>query len=133
MIQAARGQRDLIKVNGTDYATPDGTCVRDYIHVSDLASGHIVAVQYLQKTAQAGVQAINLGTGQGQSVRQVIDSVQQISGKSFTAEEGPRREGDPAMLVALARRARDILGWQSRHSDLDTIIRDAWTYAEANL
>ena len=133
MIQAARGQRDLIKVNGTDYATPDGTCVRDYIHVTDLASGHIAAVQHLQKTAQAGVQAINLGTGQGQSVRQVIDSVQQISGKSFPVEEGPRRRGDPAMLVAEVRRARKFLGWQARHSDLGKIIRDAWAYAEANL
>jgi UDP-glucose-4-epimerase GalE len=133
VIQAARGQRDLIKVNGTDYATPDGTCVRDYIHVSDLASGHVAAVTWLQKHDHAGKQEINLGTGTGASVREVIDAVQRISGKSFVVEEGPRREGDPATLVADAQRAHDILGWTAQHSDLDTIIRDAWAYAEAHL
>ncbi len=133
VIQAARGQRDLIKVNGTDYATPDGTCVRDYIHVSDLASGHVAAVTWLQKHDCAGKQAINLGTGTGASVREVIDAVRRISGKSFVVEEAPRREGDPATLVADAQRAHDILGWSAQHSDLDTIIRDAWRYAEAHL
>lgn len=133
VIQAARGQRDLIKVNGTDYATPDGTCVRDYIHVSDLASGHVAAVTWLQNHDHAGKQEINLGTGTGASVREVIDAVQRISGKSFVVEEGPRREGDPATLVADAQRAHNVLSWTAQHSDLDTIIRDAWAYAETHL
>jgi UDP-glucose 4-epimerase len=133
VIQAARGQRDVIKVNGTDYETPDGTCLRDYIHVSDLASGHVAAVAHLHKAQQPGFQAINLGTGQGASVRQVIDTVKSVSGKAFAVEEGPRRAGDPAVLVADASRAKSVLGWEARHSDLETIIRDAWAYAEAHL
>jgi UDP-glucose 4-epimerase len=133
VIQAARGQRDMIRVYGTDYDTPDGTCVRDYIHVSDLASGHVAAVRELQRADTAGCKPINLGTGAGQSVRQVIDAVARISGKAFTVEEAPRRPGDPTVLVADARRARDVLDWRAVHSDLDTIIRDAWAYAEAHL
>jgi len=133
VIQAARGQRDMIRIYGTDYDTPDGTCVRDYIHVTDLASGHIAALRYLQKQDAAGVQAINLGTGQGQSVRQVIDAVAQVSEKEFTVTQAPRRAGDPAVLVADVSRAKDVLGWQAQHSDLQTIIRDAWAYAEKNL
>ena len=133
IIQAARGKRDMIRIYGTDYATPDGTCVRDYIHVSDLASGHVAALAYLQRVDCAGALAINLGTGQGQSVRQVIDAVARISGNTFIVEKSPRRAGDPAVLVADVSRARGILGWQAIHSNLDTIIRDAWNYAVAHL
>lgn len=133
VIQAARGRRDMIRVYGTDYDTPDGTCVRDYIHVSDLASGHVAAVRELQHSDTPGCKAINLGTGTGQSVRQVIDAVARISGKAFTVEEAPRRPGDPTILVADARRAHEVLDWRAAHSDLDTIIRDAWAYAEAHL
>jgi len=130
VIQAARGQRDMIRIYGTDYNTADGTCIRDYIHVSDLASGHVSALEYLQRTDSAGVQAINLGTGEGQSVRQVIDAVAHVSGKKFPVEESPRRAGDPAVLVADVTRAKKVLGWEASHSDLRTIIRDAWAYAE---
>lgn len=133
VIQAARGQRDMIHIYGTDYDTTDSTCVRDYIHVSDLALGHVAALEYLQRADNAGVQAINLGTGQGQSVRQVIDAVAHVSGKSFPVEESPRRAGDPAVLVADASRAKEVLGWTATHSDLETIIRDAWAYAEKHL
>lgn len=129
VIQAAQGTRDQIKIYGTDYDTPDGTCIRDYIHVTDLAEGHVAAVSHLQQTARPGFQAINLGTGQGQSVRQVIDAVRHASGVDFTVTQAPRRAGDPAVLVADPARAEHVLGWQARHSDLETIIRDAWAYA----
>ncbi|WP_298864739.1 UDP-glucose 4-epimerase GalE [uncultured Sulfitobacter sp.] len=133
VIQAARGQRDQIKIYGTDYDTPDGTCVRDYIHVSDLAAGHVAAVAHLQRKQTAGFEALNLGTGAGQSVRQIIDAVRRVSGHDFKVEEDVRRAGDPAFLVADNGRAQQVLGWQARHSDLDTIIRDAWAYATKNL
>jgi len=129
IIQAAQGKRAQINVYGTDYDTSDGTCIRDYIHVSDLALGHVAAVTHLQRTCSAGCTAINLGTGQGQSVRQVIDAVRRVSGVDFKVHEDLRRAGDPAVLVADAQRAKDVLGWQARHSDLETIIRDAWAYA----
>ncbi|MGJ8598194.1 UDP-glucose 4-epimerase GalE [Sulfitobacter sp.] len=133
VIQAARGQRDQIKIYGTDYDTPDGTCVRDYIHVSDLAAGHVAALTHLQRRQTAGFDAINLGTGKGQSVRQIIDVVRRVSGVDFKIEEDVRRAGDPAVLVADNQRALDVLGWQARHSDLDIIVRDAWAYATAHL
>lgn len=129
VIQAARGMRDRIKIYGTDYDTPDGTCVRDYIHVSDLAAGHVAAVAHLQHTQAPGFDAINLGTGTGQSVREIIDAVTRVSGVDFRIQEDIRRAGDPAFLVAQNQRAQDVLGWQALHSDLDTIIRDAWAYA----
>ncbi len=128
-LQAALGQRDQIKIYGTDYATPDGTCIRDYIHVSDLALGHVAALGHLLAGGTPGVQAINLGTGSGQSVRQVVEAVKRISGRDFTVTEDARRPGDPATLVADVRRARDVLGWSARHSDLDTIVHDAWAFA----
>lgn len=133
VIQAARGQRDQIKVYGTDYDTPDGTCIRDYIHVTDLALGHVAALRHLLAHGEAGVTPVNLGTGAGQSVREVIDAVRRISGRDFAVEETPRRAGDPAVLVADVARAKALLGWTATHSDLDTIVRDAWAYAEANL
>lgn len=131
VIQAARGVRPQINIYGTDYNTPDGTCIRDYIHVSDLAAGHVAAVAHLLRQDTPGVQAINLGTGAGQSVRQVIEAVKRISAKDFTVVESPVREGDPATLVADVGRAKKVLGWQALQSDLDTIIRDAWNYAAA--
>lgn len=130
VIQAAQGTRPHIKINGTDYDTPDGTCIRDYIHVSDLASGHVAAVGYLLAQDTPGIQAINLGTGAGQSVRQVVEAVKAISGFDFTVVEDVRRAGDPATLVADVRRARDVLGWRAVHSDLATIVRDAWGFAQ---
>ena len=133
IIQAAQGNRPQIKIYGTDYDTPDGTCIRDYIHVSDLATGHVAAVASLLSCDTPGVQAINLGTGVGQSVRQVVDAVKRISGRDFQVVENARRSGDPAVLVADVRRADDVLGWQAQHSSLDTIVRDAWAFAERSL
>ena len=130
VIQAAQGTRDQIKIYGTDYDTPDGTCIRDYIHVSDLASGHVAAVGHLLGHDTPGVQPINLGTGSGQSVRQVVEAVKRLSNRDFTVTEDARRAGDPAILVADASRARDVLGWRAQHSDLDTIVRDAWAFAQ---
>lgn len=130
IIQAALGIRPQIKIYGTDYNTPDGTCIRDYIHVSDLASGHVAALRYLLNSDTPEVQAINLGTGAGQSVRQVVDAVKRISGCNFSVVEDARRPGDPTTLVADVGRANDILGWQATHSDLDTIVRDAWAFAQ---
>lgn len=130
VLQAALGTRADIKIYGTDYDTPDGTCIRDYIHVSDLASGHVAAVDYLLGTEAAGMMPVNLGTGIGQSVRQVVEAVKRISNREFTIIEQARRAGDPTTLVADATRARDLLGWQVRHSDLDTIVRDAWAFEQ---
>ena len=131
IIQAAQGTRPQIKIYGTDYDTPDGTCIRDYIHVSDLASGHVAAVGHLLMHNTVGVQAINLGTGAGQSVRQVVEAVKRISARDFTVVEDERRPGDPAVLVAGVARANDVLRWHAKHSDLDTIVRDAWRFASA--
>lgn len=133
VIEAARGKRDSIRIYGTDYDTPDGTCIRDYIHVTDLADGHVAAVNHLLAGTEAGFDAINLGTGQGQSVRQVIDAVRAASNREFTVIEDTRRPGDPATLVADARKAVRVLGWTATHSDIDQIVQDAWRYAEANL
>lgn len=128
VIQAALGQRPDIKVFGTDYATPDGTCIRDYIHVRDLASGHIAAVQKLLSEDQAGFTPINLGTGSGLSVREVVHAVKSISNQPFDVIEIDKRPGDPATLVADATRAKDILGWEAEHSGIEEIVRDAWLF-----
>jgi UDP-glucose 4-epimerase len=133
VIEAARDRRPQINIYGTDYDTPDGTCIRDYIHVADLASGHVAAIGRLLGADAPGFQAINLGTGKGLSVREVVDAVKAVSGVAFPVVETDRRPGDPAMLVADATRARDILGWQATHSGIEEIVRDAWAYAQANL
>jgi len=134
ILQAALGTRDQIKVFGTDYDTPDGTCIRDYIHVSDLASGHVAAVTHLLAQdavgGTAGVTPVNLGTGAGLSVREVIAAVKRHTNQPFDVVEQSRRAGDPARLVADVSRAHDLLGWQARHSDIDTIVRDAWAFAQ---
>ena len=133
VIQAARGQRPQIKIYGTDYDTPDGTCIRDYIHVADLASGHVAAVKNLLESENAGFRAINLGTGSGLSVREVVDAVAHISRKNFPVEETKRRPGDPARLVANADKARNVLGWTAQESGIENIVEDAWRFAEKNL
>lgn len=132
ILQAAQGKRTHISVYGTDYDTPDGTCIRDYIHVTDLATGHVAALQKLIDTPEAMFRAINLGTGWGLSVRQVIDAVRRVSGSDFPVIEAERRAGDPAALVADAGLAHTILGWTAQHSDIDQIVRDAWRYAMRN-
>lgn len=128
ILQVASGRRASISVFGRDYDTPDGTCIRDYIHVFDLASAHERALEQL--IAIGGCHACNLGTGQGYSVEQVIKAVERITGRLVVVEEKPRREGDPARLVADARLASNLLGWRPELSDLDTIIAHAWAWEQ---
>lgn len=126
VLQAASGRRQSITVHGSDYDTPDGTCLRDYIHVCDLCSAHLLALQKLR--AGAPTTAYNLGNGNGFSVREVIDVAQEVTGKVIPVDYGVRRAGDPARLVADSRRAKAELGWQPCRSDLATIVRDAWAW-----
>lgn len=131
ILQAASGRRESITVFGRDYPTEDGTCVRDYIHVEDLCTAHALALDALISGNKQGAQAYNLGNGQGFSVQQVIETAQRVvaeDGFSVTVEEGPRRPGDPARLVADATRAKRELGWEPRYGDLETIIRHAWAW-----
>jgi UDP-glucose-4-epimerase GalE len=129
ILQAALKQRAQIAVYGTDYPTPDGTAVRDYIHVQDLAEAHVRALQYLEGGG-ASV-ALNLGTGSGHSVRETIASAERVTGLNIPKRDAARRAGDPPALVADARRARDVLGWRARLSDLDTIMATAWAWHSA--
>jgi UDP-glucose 4-epimerase len=115
-----------LKVFGTDYPTPDGTCIRDYIHVADLADAHIRALQYVVEGGEP--MALNLGTGRGHSVKEVIAMARKVTGIDIPAEEHPRRPGDPPELVAEASLAEDVLGWTPQHSDLETIITTAWSW-----
>ena len=125
-IAAAAGRRDEMKLFGTDYPTPDGTCVRDYIHVGDLASAHVLAVEGLLKGAPSG--AYNLGTGVGHSNREVLDAVGRVVGTPVPYSEAERRPGDPAELVADASRFRAQFDWQPNHSDLDHIVETAYSW-----
>ena len=119
----ALGQRPLMQIYGTDYPTPDGTCVRDYIHVDDLARAHLHALDYLERGGASSV--LNCGYGHGHSVREVIEAVRRVSGVTFPVEEAPRRCGDPSALVASNRKIGEVLGWRPRHDDLDYIVRTA--------
>ncbi|MDH5757396.1 MAG: UDP-glucose 4-epimerase GalE [Nitrospinota bacterium] len=121
--QAALGARPGVTIYGTDYPTPDGTGVRDYIHVDDLASAHLLALDYLLDGGAPRV--YNCGYGHGHSVREVIEAARRVSGKDFPVEEGPRRPGDPPMLVASSERIKEELGWAPEHDDLDFIISTA--------
>lgn len=125
-LQALLGDRPPLKVFGRDYDTQDGTCVRDYIHVDDLAEAHLLALEYLWRGG--GSACFNLGNGTGFSVQQVLDSVQRVVGKPVPAEEAPRRPGDPARLVADSRHAREVLGWAPEYPDLDVIVAHAWEW-----
>ncbi|MEM6711404.1 MAG: UDP-glucose 4-epimerase GalE [Pseudomonadota bacterium] len=124
--QAALGQRPYMEIYGSDYDTPDGTGVRDYIHVSDLIAAHVLALDRLRGGGDSLV--INCGYGQGYSVREVVASVRRVSGVDFEAREAPRRAGDPASLVAIADRARRELGWTPSHDDLDEIVSHAYAW-----
>jgi UDP-arabinose 4-epimerase len=126
-IQAATGQRRSMELYGTDYPTPDGTAIRDYIHVADLAEAHVLALQHLS-TAQPGGMALNLGTGKGHSVREVIAAVERVGGRPVPVREMARRAGDPPVLIADAGKARRVLGWQPRLSSLETIVETAWRW-----
>lgn len=126
VLDAASGRRAAITVYGTDYDTPDGTCIRDYIHVSDLARAHVGAVQALENGVDSG--AFNLGNGNGYSVREVIAAAAAATGLDIPVTYGDRRPGDPARLIASAERAREVLGWQPEITDLTEIIRTAWAW-----
>lgn len=124
-IQAAQGKRPHLEIFGTDYPTPDGTCIRDYIHVDDLAEAHLLALEKLQP----GVgMYYNLGIGRGYSVREVINTVEEVTGQKVPHQEGPRRPGDPPELVACAEKAQNELGWSPQYSELRPIIETAWNW-----
>lgn len=124
--QTALGHRSQAAIYGTDYPTPDGTGIRDYIHIEDLAAAHLAALQYLQ---EGGVStAMNVGYGRGSSVREVLAMVKQVSGVDFTVVEADRRPGDPACLVAQAEKIGRLTGWQPRYNDLKRIVEDAWRW-----
>ncbi len=125
-LMAAAGKLPRFEIFGDDYKTPDGTCIRDYIHVADLADAHVAAVRHV--LAGRPSQAINVGTGTGHSVREIVDAVKRVTGRDFPCPIGQRRDGDPARLVADGRRAVEVLGFQPRHSTLDQIVTHAWTW-----
>ncbi|MDT0545859.1 MULTISPECIES: UDP-glucose 4-epimerase GalE [Streptomyces] len=127
VLQVAQGRREAISVYGDDYPTPDGTCVRDYIHVADLAEAHLLA---LGAAAEGEHLICNLGNGNGFSVREVIETVRQVTGHPIPEVTAPRRGGDPAVLVASAERAKERLGWSPRSADLAGIVADAWRFAQ---
>ena len=128
MLQVALGHRDHIKVFGDDWPTPDGTCVRDYIHVADLADAHVLALE----SNRPGVHRIlNLGSGEGFSVREVIDVCREVTGHPIPDVVAPRRPGDPAVLVASSEKAMRELGWRPSRPDLRTVVRDAWAFTSA--
>jgi UDP-glucose 4-epimerase len=131
VLQVALGQRDKVTVFGRDYPTPDGTCVRDYIHVVDLCEAHFAASAWLAKREASGASgAFNLGTGRGYSVLEVIDAARKVTGKNIAVDYGARRDGDPPALVASPKRAETELGWKASRSSLDEIVRDAWAWAQ---
>jgi UDP-glucose 4-epimerase len=125
ILDVALGRRASIRIYGDDYPTPDGTCIRDYIHVSDLADAHLLALGALERHDRL---VLNLGNGQGFSVRQVIESARRITGQPIPAEIHPRRAGDPAVLVAASDKAIGELGWKPRYTELDEIVRTAWDW-----
>jgi UDP-glucose 4-epimerase len=128
ILDVALGKRDDIKIFGTDYPTPDGTCIRDYIHVMDLADAHIKALEYLRDGGMSDV--FNLGNGKGFSVREVIDAAEKVTGKKIKATETGRRPGDPPVLVGSALKAREVLDWQPRYGDLSLIIETAYRWQQ---
>jgi UDP-glucose 4-epimerase len=128
-LRAVLGSGTVLKLFGEDYPTPDGTCIRDYIHVDDLAQAHERALDYLN--ANEGAHVFNLGNGRGFSVREVLSAVERVTGKSVPCELAPRRQGDPAVLVASNDRARDVLGWEPTYTALEDIIAAAWKWHSA--
>ncbi|MBX3228458.1 MAG: UDP-glucose 4-epimerase GalE [Labilithrix sp.] len=126
VLEVAAGERKHLTMFGTDWDTPDGTCVRDYIHVRDLAAAHLAAIEHLGRGGASG--AFNCGTGKGTSVREIVRAVERVTGKTVTVVESPRRAGDPAVLVAKVDRAAEVLGWRAERTDLDAIVSDAWAF-----
>lgn len=131
ILDVAAGMRAALSIYGADYPTRDGTCLRDYVHVSDLADAHVLALQYLQQSV--GAHAFNLGHGQGATVREVLATAGQVTGRKIPTRIEQRRPGDPAILLADATRARRVLGWQPAVSDLETIVASAWRWHQSIL
>jgi UDP-glucose 4-epimerase len=129
ILQVANGQREHVSIFGTDYPTPDGTCVRDYVHVSDLANAHVLALEALESRDKL---IYNLGSGAGFSVRQVIDSARRITGEAIKVIESPRRPGDPAVLVASSDKIRKELNWKPKYPQLDQIVSTAWEWMQTH-
>lgn len=129
ILQAAAGKRPAISVFGDDYETPDGTCIRDYIHVTDLAQAHVLGLEYLLQNRVS--QIFNLGNGSGFSVKEVIDTAKQVTGKEISIDRCPRRAGDPATLIGSSAKAREMLGWKPKYADLTTIVKHAWDWHQA--
>ena len=130
VLQVPNGKRESVSIYGTDYDTPDGTCIRDYIHVTDLAQAHILAVEYLARGGESDI--FNLGNGVGYSVREVIETARSVTGHPIPATEVPRRAGDPARLVASGEKAKKVLGWEPEIKKLDDIIASAWKWHRAH-
>ena len=130
VLQVPNGKREFVSIYGNDYDTPDGTCIRDYIHVTDLAKAHILAVEHLMNGGESNI--FNLGNGVGYSVKEVIETARKVTGHPIPAKEEPRRAGDPARLVASGEKARKILGWEPEIKDLADIISSAWKWHKAH-
>ena len=128
VLDAASGKRPDIKVFGTDYPTRDGSCIRDYIHVTDLASAHLLALEYLDNGGDSG--CFNLGNEQGTSVLEVIEAVRKVTGRDFKVTRADRRPGDPATLVGSSEKAKQVLGWKPEYGDIETIVEHAWKWHE---
>ncbi|OEC86725.1 MULTISPECIES: UDP-glucose 4-epimerase GalE [Methanobacterium] len=126
ILDVAAGRREDIKIFGTDYDTPDGTCIRDYIHVTDLAEAHILALEYLQNGGESDF--FNLGNGNGFSVKEVIETAEEVTGKDIRAVEAERRAGDPPVLVGSSDKAKEKLNWKPKYDELSTIIETAWNW-----
>ena len=130
ILQVPTGRRDHITVFGDDYPTPDGTCLRDYIHVVDLADAHVLALEYLRKGGASDI--FNLGNGQGFSVKEMIAAAEKATGRSINVEIGARRAGDPAQLIASSEKARTVLGWKPQFTDVEQVIGTAWKWHESH-
>ena len=124
VLDAARGKREHITVFGTDYDTADGTCVRDYIHVNDLATAHVLAMDYLRKGGES--QVFNLGSGNGFSVKEIIETAKEVTGIDIPVQYGDRRAGDPGTLIASSEKIKNLLGWDPKFSNVADVIKDAW-------
>jgi len=132
VLQAAMGQREAVPLYGMDYPTPDGTCIRDYVHVTDLAAAHILALERLESASGGGSGVYNLGGGSGFSNREVIEAARRVSGRPIAVRQEPRRPGDPARLVASNERAKKELGWRPAMTSLEAIIESAWRWHQAH-
>ncbi|MDQ0298146.1 UDP-glucose 4-epimerase [Salibacterium salarium] len=130
ILEVALGKRDAITIFGSDYSTPDGTCIRDYVHVEDLIAAHIKALHYLKEGGDSNI--FNLGSSEGFSVKEMVEAARQVTGKDIPQQMGARRAGDPARLIASSDKARQVLNWEPKRTDVQTIVKDAWNWHQKN-